>query len=64
MAEYLDLKVCFSSKSLEEVDVMSVEKKCANCANAKPRKGELYCALLKQKVSPDYKCGKFKPKGG
>ncbi|MEM1570112.1 MAG: hypothetical protein QXM89_02125 [Candidatus Bathyarchaeia archaeon] len=41
---------------------MSVERKCANCANAKPRKGELYCSLLKQKVSQDYKCGKFKPK--
>ncbi len=49
-------------KFLKEVDVVSVERKCANCANVKPKKGVFYCSLLKQKVSPDYKCGKFKPK--
>lgn len=58
----LRFKRLFSSKFLEEVNFMSVERKCANCANVKPKKGVFYCSLLKQKVSPDYKCGKFKPK--
>lgn len=35
-------------------------KACVNCANVKVRKGELYCGLLKQKVSEKYKCGRFK----
>jgi len=43
---------------------MSVERKCSNCAYVKSKKGAFHCSLLKQKVSPDYKCGKFKPKEG
>ncbi len=38
------------------------EKACVNCSNVKARKGDLYCALLKQKVSEMYKCGRFKAK--
>jgi len=37
-------------------------KACVNCLNAKPRRGELYCGLLKQKVSERYKCGRFRAK--
>ncbi|MEM3047233.1 MAG: hypothetical protein QW057_09155 [Candidatus Bathyarchaeia archaeon] len=43
------------------VEWMAVSgKACVNCANVKVRKGELYCGLLKQKVSEKYKCGRFK----
>jgi len=38
------------------------EKACVNCSNVKARKGDLYCALRKQKVSEMYKCGRFKAK--
>ena len=42
---------------------MSAGRRCAECAYAKVRRGSYYCKLLKQRVSPDYRCGRFKPKG-
>ena len=41
---------------------MSLEKTCKNCSHPRVRRGNLYCSLIRQKVSETYSCGKFKPK--